>query len=130
MSEAFSEADGDKSERLWQGIFGPGFTALRIEKRAQLLEADSPAAREQFLDRDFGIPYQPHGYRLRITGKVNRKPGFRTYDLPRQGNRVMKGRTLTFRIAKCDVRPPYTIYWKVRNRGAEDVLCQPPSVWR
>jgi hypothetical protein len=31
----------------------------------------------------------------------------------------VKGRRLTFRIARCDVPPPYDIYWKVRNRGAE-----------
>jgi hypothetical protein len=119
MYEAFSEADAQKAELLWQGISGPDFTSPRIEKRARLLEAASPAPREQFLDRDLGIPYQPRGYRLRIIGKVSRKPGFRTYDLPRQGNRVLKGRTITFRIAPCTVPPPYEVYWKVRNRGAE-----------
>jgi hypothetical protein len=119
MWEASSEADAQKAERLWQGIFGPDFTGPRIEKRALLLEAASPAPREQFLDRDFAIPYQPQGYRLRIMGRAGRKPGFRTYDLPRQGNRVLKGRTITFRIARCTVPPPYEVFWKVRNRGTE-----------
>ncbi|MEA2369944.1 MAG: hypothetical protein QOH12_338 [Solirubrobacteraceae bacterium] len=119
MSEAFNEADAENSERLWQGIFGSNFTAPPIQKRALLLEAASPAPHEQFLDSDFGFPYRPNGYRLRIIGKVGPKPGFRTYDLPKQGNRVLKGRTLTFRIAHCDVPAPYEIYWKVRNGGAE-----------
>jgi Adenylyl/Guanylyl and SMODS C-terminal sensor domain len=119
MSEALSEADTEKSERLWQRIFGPSFTAPRIEKRALLLEAASPSPREQFLDRDFGISYRPRGCRLRIIGNVGSKPGFRTYDLPKQGNRVLKGRALTFRIARCDVPAPYEVYWKVRNRGTE-----------
>jgi hypothetical protein len=119
MSEAFDEADAEKSERLWQDIFGPKFTAPRVEKRAQLLEAGAPARHEQFLDRDFGIPYQRNRFRLRVIGNVSREPGFRTYDLPTQGNRVIKGRTLTFRIAQCDVQRPFQVYWKVRNRGGE-----------
>jgi hypothetical protein len=119
MSDAFNEPDAEKSERLWQGIFGSSFKAPRIEKRALLLEAASPAPQEQFLERDLLIPYRPGGYRLRIIGRVGRKAGFRTYDLPKQGNRVMKGRTLTFRIAQCDAPAPYEIYWKVRNHGTE-----------
>jgi hypothetical protein len=119
MWEAFEEPDDEKSERLWQGIFGPSFTAPPVQKRARLLEAATPAPSEQFLDRDFGIPYQPSGDRLRIVGRVSRKPGFRSYDLPKQGNRVIKGRSLTFRITQCDVPQPYDVYWKVRNRGDE-----------
>ena len=119
MWEAFGESDDEKSERLWQGIFGPNFTAPPVEKRAQLHEAASPAPSEQFLERDYGIPYYPNGDRLRIVGGVSRKPGFRSYDLPRQGNRVIKGRSLTFRITRCDVPPPYDVYCKVRNRGDE-----------
>ena len=57
--------------------------------------------------------------RVRIVGRVERQAGFRSYDLPTQGNRVRKGRTLRFRITGCDVPLPYDVYWKVRNRGKE-----------
>lgn len=119
VREAYDEEDDEKSVAKWQAIFGDGFRSPPESKALVLKEAAAPAPREQFLDRDFGIPTRLGGYRLRVVGRVNRQPGFRTYDLPSQGNVVLKHRQITFRIDRCDVPEPFDVYWKVRNRGAE-----------
>jgi hypothetical protein len=118
ISDAYDELDDEKSETLWQQIFGPGFVAPKVQKSAMLAER-SVVTTERFLDRDFGIPFATGTGRVRIVGRVERQAGFRSYDLPTQGNRVRKGRTLRFRTTGCDVPLPYDVYWKVRNRGKE-----------
>jgi hypothetical protein len=73
---------------------------------------------ERFIDRDQGFPFELR-YRLKIVGHVEKKDGFRAYDLPTKGNRVEKSRWLRFRVAECNVPPPYQMYWKIKNTGAE-----------
>lgn len=116
IEDAYAEEDKAKSIGLWQKVFGSDFKQPTVVKMAE--PATLIPATERFIDRDFGYPID-QGYRLRIVGRVEPKHGFRAYDLPMKGNRVEKWRSLRFRVAECTVPPPYTIYWKVRNTGAE-----------
>lgn len=117
IEAAYAEEDKTKSLALWQEVFGSDFkqptTVVKLAEAASLVPAT-----ERFIDRDFGFPVEPR-YRLRIVGRVESKAGFRAYDLPMKGNRVLKQRSLRFRVAECTVPSPYKIYWKVRNTGAE-----------
>ncbi len=117
IEAAYVEEDKAKSLALWQEVFGSDFkqptTVVKLAEAASLIPAT-----ERFIDRDFGFPIEPH-YRLRIVGRVEPKDGFRAYELPMKGNRVEKWRSLRFRVVECTVPPPYKIYWKVRNTGAE-----------
>lgn len=117
IEAAYAEQDKEKSLSLWQEVFGADFkqptSVVKMAESASLVPAT-----EKFIDRDFGFPLAPQ-YRLRIVGHVERKDGFRAYDLPRKGNRVEKGRSLRFSVAECTVPAPYKMYWKVRNTGAE-----------
>ena len=118
MSEAFDEPDAEKSERAWQRIFGPNFTAPRIENAPICSRRPRPPHGSSSSTVISGFHTSPTDIACESSGG-SPKQGFRTYDLPKQGNRVTKGRHLTFRIAQCDVPSPYEIYWKVRNRGAD-----------
>ena len=56
-------------------------------------------------------------YTVRIGAVVEKKAGFRNFELRKHGNVVGRDRVINFRIAKINVPPPYDIYWKVRNTG-------------
>jgi hypothetical protein len=118
MTAAYVESDRDASVSLWQQVFGSDFK--NPPAPVQLAEASlTIPATEKFIDRDFPFHLAPAPYKFRIVGRVNRLRGFRHYDLPTQGNRVRKGRTLTFRVAACDVPEPFDLYWKISNTGEE-----------
>lgn len=117
MDDAYEDPDEASSVDKWQDLFGSGFRASA--RKAVSLSESAGIQTEQFLGRDFGIPMRPTGQRVRIVGSVDKRRGFRDYPLPRGGNRVPKWRTIRFKVVECDVPPPYQIYWKVRNTGAE-----------
>jgi hypothetical protein len=117
VTEAYLEEDEDSSVAKWQEILGTGFRAPSREAIA--LSESATTTSEQFLDRDYGIATQLTGDKLHIVGRLNKRKGFRDYALPQSGNRAPKGRVITFRIDRCDVPPPYQVYWKVRNHGEE-----------
>jgi hypothetical protein len=70
-------------------------------------------------EKDFGIPAATNLTPIRMVGKVQAKGPQVAYRLPDHGNRVDKGRQIIFEIESCNVQPPYTVYWKVRNTGIE-----------
>lgn len=111
MRVALDEPDEPKSLAAWRDIFGDDFQKLGV-----LAKASPTAPGEQFIEDTFPIALR---YDLKIVGRVEEKPGFRSYDLTTHGNRVGKGRSLLFRIARCNVPEPYEVLWKARNRGDE-----------
>lgn len=132
MRAAYNEPDRTASLNAWQDIFGEEFHAADTgEKRAAApisYSAAVPWQGEQHIDR---VPYS-HPIRLnpryhasvvgRVTGLATksgiRRRGFGPYNLPTRGNRVAKGLSLTF-TARTTVPAPYSLFWKVRNGGAE-----------
>ncbi len=119
ITEAYLEEDEDTSLAGWQELFGSGFRAPSREVVALSESESASASREQFLDRDYGIQTRLTGEKVHIVGRLTKRKGFREYALAQAGNRAPKGRSITFRIDRCDVAAPFQVYWKVRNRGEE-----------
>jgi Second Messenger Oligonucleotide or Dinucleotide Synthetase domain/Adenylyl/Guanylyl and SMODS C-terminal sensor domain len=119
IEAAYLEPKRDKSVLLWQEVFGSDFKKPPDEVIKLAAASLATPATEKFIDRDYHFPIELGRYKFRIVGRVHKKAGFRNFDLPSQGNRVRKGRAITFRVAACDVPEPYKIYWKVRNTGDE-----------
>lgn len=121
ITDAFDETDKDTSIKLWRSVFGDDFK--KTVSLTKVLEASRSAAvndPEQDLQRDFNIPVAPR-YKVRLTGRVQKKPGFRHYSLPSQMNVVGKSRWIVFSVEDCTAPAPYDVYWKVRNSGDEAI---------
>lgn len=119
--DALDEEDENKAASLWQKLFGDDFTLPATQAAAKALVTkasraiDVIAPHEEFIeDRGFAFT---GGYMVRIDATVDKTPGFRSGPL-RSMRSVGKNRTLRFH-AVTDVPEPYTVYWKVRNRGDE-----------
>ncbi|MEZ0115145.1 hypothetical protein ABH920_009180 [Catenulispora sp. EB89] len=120
-SDAYADADRTSSIRKWHDIFGDDFASSATELvKAARDRVTEVAGSEQFLERDLGIPegLEPT-YEVRIGATVLGVPGFRVFDLRKHGNVVGRNRKIKFAIVRCAVPSPFTIYWKVRNTGAE-----------
>jgi hypothetical protein len=118
IAEAYGEPDEATAIRLWQVVFGSEFKSPP-PKLAPLDEEIAAAKTEQFLGRDHHVVMGPLPYRLKINARAIKKPGFRTFDLPKNGNRVTKNRRLRFTIVDCNVPGDYQVYWKIKNTGEE-----------
>jgi Second Messenger Oligonucleotide or Dinucleotide Synthetase domain/Adenylyl/Guanylyl and SMODS C-terminal sensor domain len=122
---AYDEPDAEVSKTKWREVFGPLFgtydTAVATTKNAHIGRAGVDNT-EETLEGRWGIPTVLNpAYTVRIGATVERKDGFRTYELRKHGNVVGPDRAIILRIVKLDVPAPYTIYWKVRNTGEEAI---------
>ncbi|NOW94176.1 cyclic GMP-AMP synthase DncV-like nucleotidyltransferase [Mucilaginibacter sp. SG564] len=123
ITDAYEEADKEKSLQKWQLIFGTEFKKPEQKVDASVQNNNRGLVsfnntEQQIADLGFPLRINPV-YKLRMMGRVGKKAGHRHYDLPTQGNRVGKQRDLFFAIKQCTVPLPYQIYWKVLNRGDE-----------
>lgn len=125
------DAPADESIERWQEVFGDKFGAstsaeLALAAAAAPLETyeKREAPGEQSLERDHHIPVRldPRA-RFRLIGRMSatRRAAGRYRPMSATGNHVPIGRSLSFTIEGCTVAPPYDVYWKVRNAGAEAV---------
>jgi hypothetical protein len=127
---AYEAAKRDESIRLWRDIFGDQFKPGSLERLASLapLSVSVPWQGEQFIDQyPFNCRIRLDArYHVRIRGRCTglhagqfyRKNGFRQFNLATNGSRVPKDRSLRF-TAMTNATGPYSLYWKVRNGGAE-----------
>ena len=115
--DAFEENDKEKSIIKWQNVFGTEFkkseTKLISEKRS-LVAFDN--TEQQISDMGIALAINQN-YKVKLNGSVDIKPGHRGYLLSQQGNKVNMGRGLTFKLKNQNIPEPFTIYWKVLNRG-------------
>jgi hypothetical protein len=131
IDRAYRTVDATESTLLWREVFGDQFRASDEASASAItkstLSAAVRASGEQFIHESpfsMVVALKP-GATLRITarctglktGAYYRRKGFQQYDLARRGNRVKKNRSLKF-TATTNV-PGATLYWKVRNGGAE-----------
>ena len=121
ITEAYEEPDLDKSLAKWKEIFGECFR--KPETKAEELQnsvnrsLDSYNNTEQQIT-ELGFPLRINPvYKVRLSGRVTKKPGYREYDLSTQGNKVNSGRSIAFSVKNFNIPQPYTIYWKTLNRG-------------
>lgn len=124
INDAFDEPDQDESYKKWRKLLGDDFGTYAfstITKSAQehLTRSDVNNSEENITEK-WGIPVVlDRRYRVQLRGRLQRKAGFRHYDLPTHGNVVGKNRKIDFRLAANNVPPPFDVYWKVRNTGKE-----------
>ncbi|WP_461791572.1 SMODS domain-containing nucleotidyltransferase [Pedobacter sp.] len=117
--EAYEEENLEKSLGKWQEIFGEGFkkpeTKTATENRGLVAYNNT----EQKIDVHLGIPLQLNpNYKIKVKGTVQPKAGgYRAFELASKGNKVERGRWINFNLTATDIQSPYTIYWKVLNRG-------------
>lgn len=124
IEAAHDEEDRVTSMKLWRDVFGDAF-GEDLEREAALSASVSKSAAdrapsEAFIDEPpFSFPIRlDDGHRATITAKVLAKQGFRDGDLAALNYRVQTYRQLRFKVDH-DVPGPTTVYWKVRNTGAE-----------
>lgn len=118
--DAFDESDQDRSLVLWRRVFGDEFRKTATLTKALQASTSTRAAsdREQDLEADLRIPIRPR-YKVKLIGRVQKKPGFRDYSLPTRANHVAKGRDLRFTVDTSTIPGAFEIYWKVKNTGEE-----------
>lgn len=122
VTQAYDEADKQKSITAWQRIFGTDFkapvAAITAASAAPTTEGGAlltRAPKEQYIEELFA-PVRS-GYAVRINAVVQKKDGFRSGPL-RQFRAIGKQRSLKF-TATTDVPAPFDLYWKVRNTGPD-----------
>jgi hypothetical protein len=115
-------SDGvDASLKAWQEIFGESFCKPPEKKAVEAsLSLTRASDHEQDIEADLRIPIDlSAGYKIAIQGRVRKHARMGPYYLAKRGNRVQKHRTIDFSLTTNSVPPPYKIYWKVKNYGAE-----------
>jgi hypothetical protein len=119
--EAIDAAGQVNCNDKWRKVFGSPFPqATTVSKTAsQLFEASASwRDTEEFIEDRFSVDIR---YDLKIDCEVSQN-GFRTYtlrDWVAKGFRLPRYKSLKFLIERLDpdLTEPYTIYWKVLNRG-------------
>lgn len=119
--EAIAAADTDSEDEKWRKVYGRPFPAPQKASRAAL-ESIASGVRydetEQYIENRFPIDIRSS---LRIECEVSQN-GFREFllrDMIARRIRLSVSKKLRFYIEECSVRKPYSVYWKVLNRGAE-----------
>ncbi len=111
------EAGTDNSaNKKWKRVFGRPFPAAKQE----IIEGAVSTWRktEQFIEDMHTVDIR---YGLSLDCEVSQN-GFRDgalREMLRKGIRLAPSKKLKFRVASCDVPTPYTLKWKVLNRGEE-----------
>lgn len=114
--EAYDEEDSDRSIKLWRGLFGDDFgTSTQLTASRTTETRGDPG--EQFIDELY--PAELGGFDFKIAAIAEKATGFRHGPMARIGNRIQRNRTIRFEIERCSVPEPYTVLWKIKNRGQE-----------
>jgi hypothetical protein len=119
INSAFNEPDNKKSAGLWAEVLGDKFPqpVQKSDSKALSFHApyyDWPSTTEDYIERH-GVRYDLK-YELKINSRV-RQNGFREFFLRDTKNPLVKEVKLEFFIEKNTVPPPFSIKWKVKNRG-------------
>lgn len=114
--EALDEEKDVKKAKLWKEVFGRRFPSLDVASGAKsFVEAHHRADTEQFIEDQCPVDIQ---FNLDVectvahAGKEERR-----YFMGSIFPWLKLGRSLTFRVARCNVPAPYQVFWKVRNVG-------------
>jgi hypothetical protein len=118
IRDAYDSSQSESVEK-WRKVFGDKFGV----GSPAALAAAAPARHapsDQTLD-DLGIEWRPDSrYHIKMIGRIKpKKFRSRPRPLPSSGDMVLIGKQLVFKVDECDVPPPVTYYWKVRNVGTE-----------
>lgn len=117
--KAIEANDSDSTNDKWKKVYGRPFPA-RIKHVVESASESSGtwANTEQFIEDKFPIDIR---YNLKLDCEVSQQ-GFREYFLRNMLIRkipLLANKKLLFTVLSCNVPDPYSIYWKVLNRGVE-----------
>ncbi|WP_343604788.1 cyclic GMP-AMP synthase DncV-like nucleotidyltransferase [Fluviicola sp.] len=121
IKEAYEETDKEKSLSKWQEVFGDSFKKPESKSEESSTESNGSLiaynnTEQQISDLGFPLHINP-SYKVRLIARVNKKVGHRNYELHTQGNKVGRGRQITFTVKNFNIPQPFSIYWKTLNRG-------------
>jgi len=112
--QAYNESDQHTSIKLWREIFGENFGTTGItESSAPVIKRDSG---EQFLS-DFNIN-ENLKYPLKINATIT-QDGWSPFYLLGNKNPLRKKAKIKFFIENNVVPTPYSVKWKIKNKGNE-----------
>lgn len=118
------EAEGsDNQNDKWRAIYGRLFPAVEKVQKTALAEDASQAARmtEEFVEDVFATIDIRNNIHIECQVEQN---GFRPASLRemmRNYTLLMPRKKLTFSVAETDIPGPYSLFWKVLNRGQEAI---------
>lgn len=122
IDEAFEETDVEESKTKWRRLFGDKFGTYSTDsQKATEAHVGRQGVRntDETLASKWGIPTRiDKTHRVRLTGRLARRNGFRESEISKVGNVVPRGSTIKFRVNHT-VPEPAQVYWKVRNTGEE-----------
>ena len=112
------DAVGDAAQaKLWRKIFGRHFP--KVTAMAEAAAADDRDG-EQFIEDLYPVDIR---YDIELDCETKEANVLRDalQKMLRSRQRVPVGRHLRFHVVDCDVPGNYSLFWKVRNRGAEAI---------
>lgn len=115
------EAPYAESIAKWRAVFGDDFGSASTIVAASSGTSGSRAGlapdEETLADKGIVERLDPR-YQITMVGRMSSRKMRRPRPLPRSGNLVAIGRSLSFKVDACNV-PGAVYYWKVRNFGPE-----------
>lgn len=121
LAEEAIEATSDKTKHnKWRDIFGNAFPKYESEEKEAKAINESYHDTEEFIESKYSVDIR---YDLKIDCEVKQngfRDGLLRYFLDNK-IRLMPNKSLRFYIDKIDVPAPYTVKWKVTNRGEQAI---------
>ena len=118
--EAIDAASDKKKHRKWRDIFGNDFPRYQNENAEARYINESYRDTEEFIESFYPINIR---YDLRIDCEIKQN-GFRNGLLREflvNRTRLLPNKSLRFYIDQIDVPPPYSVKWKITNRGEQAI---------
>jgi hypothetical protein len=121
IDDAYDEEDAEESKSKWRKLFGEKFgTYAEVKKSVEAHQGVTGVLdTNQNIEELFPKVIDPR-VRLKLTGRVTKRKGFRDYELGSMGNVVLRNTKIRFR-ASHNLVVPFELYWKVRNTGPEAI---------
>jgi hypothetical protein len=117
--KAIAEDDEEKAKYMWRKVFGRPFPAGEIVKKSESIPAGrSWRDTEEFIEDRYPVDIR---YQIEIECEVSQN-GYRQYFLTEMLRRkipLLSSKTLNFSVSKTNVPEPFSLEWKVLNRGPE-----------
>lgn len=110
VTEAIEKKENDTVYGIWRKVFGSAFPY----PKTILENSANYTPQEQFIEDMFPVDIKNS---LLIECEVT-QDGFRIELLRKMLEKLKIHKKLKFHIEKTDVIQPYTVYWKVKNKGA------------
>lgn len=102
--------------RKWRSVFGNSFPVMTTRVMQDVVLPDLTSPGEEFIEDQMPVDVR---YRVKLDYEVlqNQVKQWSIMSLPRRNRRLPPAHTLKFYIKECNVPEPFSVRWKVKNRG-------------